>query len=122
MKLCRIVHNISLYKMIVFFFFFFFFFFVCLFVCLFYCCFRTLVAMATLIFHTLIMGKMQIGIYCYFIADILAKVFEKCLLSGPLPNVYVLSKPLNLIGCHGNQKAKFATNIQKSTPEMLYGR
>ena len=41
--------------------------------------------------------------------------------SGPLSNVYFLSKPLNLIGCHGNQKAKFAKNIQKSTPQKLFG-
>ena len=54
------------------------------------------------------MGKMKIGIYCYFIADILTKV----------SNIYFLSKPLNLIG---NQKAKFAENIQKSTPQKLYG-
>ena len=34
-------------------------------------------------------------------------------LSGPLPNAYILSKPLNLIGCHGNQKAQFVKNIKK---------
>ena len=68
--------------------------------------------MATLNFRRLIMGKMKIGIYCYFIADILmTKVFETCLLSGTLPNIYFLSKPLNLIGFHDNQKAQFAKNI-----------
>ena len=37
-------------------------------------------------------------------------------------SVYFLSKPLNLIGCHGNQKAEFAKkNVQKSTPQKLYG-
>ena len=36
-------------------------------------------------------------------------------MSGPLPNLYILSKPLNLIGCHGNQKADFVKNIQEST-------
>ena len=35
------------------------------------------------------------------------KHFQKCSLSSPLPNISFLSKPLNLIGCHGNQKAKF---------------
>ena len=30
------------------------------------------------------MGKMKIGIYFYFSADILTKVFLKCLMSGPL--------------------------------------
>ena len=53
------------------------------------------------------MGKMKIGIYFYLVADILAKAFQKCLLSSPLPNVSFLSKPLILIGCHGNRKAKF---------------
>ena len=33
------------------------------------------------------------------------------MLSGPLPNVYFLPKPLSLIGFHG----KFAKNIKKST-------
>ena len=55
------------------------------------------------------MGKVKIGIYCYMylIADILTKVFWKYLLSGPPPNVYVVSKPLKLISCHVSQKAKF---------------
>ena len=57
------------------------------------------------------MGKMKIGIYWYFTADILIKVFQKYFLSGPLPNIYFFFKPLNLIGCHGNQKAKFLKNI-----------
>ena len=30
------------------------------------------------------------------------------------------SQPLNLIGCHGNQKAKFVENIQNLTPQKLY--
>ena len=44
-------------------------------------------------------------------------------MSGPLSNIhmYFLSKLLNLIGCHGNQKAEFAKNIKKST-QKLYGR
>ena len=33
------------------------------------------------------MGKVKIGIYCYFIADILTKFFQK--LSGPSPNILV---------------------------------
>ena len=66
------------------------------------------------------MGKMKIGMYCCFIADILMKAFKKCLLSGPLPNIYFLSNLLNLIGCHGNQKDNLQKNIQKSTPQKLY--
>ena len=34
-------------------------------------------------------GKVKIGIYCFFIADILTNVFQNCLLSGPLPNIMV---------------------------------
>ena len=59
LKLYRIVCNISLYENIVF-----------------YCrCLSTLIAMETSNFHRLIMGKMKICIHCYFIADILTKVF-----------------------------------------------
>ena len=34
----------------------------------------------------------------------------------------LFTKPLNLIGCQGNQKAKCPKNIEKSTPQKLYGR
>ena len=54
------------------------------------------------------MGKMKIGMFCYLVADILAKYFQKFLLSSPLLKINCLSKPLNFIGCHGNRKAKFA--------------
>ena len=91
---------------------------------MFYChCLSTLVAIqATLNFHRLIMGKMKIDIFCYFTADILTKFFWKCLLSGPLPNIYFLSKPLNLIGWHGNPKDQFAYNIKKiNSSEAIWG-
>ena len=39
-------------------------------------------------------------------------------MGSPLLNVYFLSKPLNLIGSHGNQKAEFTKNIKKSTPKL----
>ena len=65
------------------------------------------------------MGKIKIGIYCYFMADILMKVFLKILMSGPL----FLSKPLNLIGCHGNQKSEFAKKYSKiNSSEAIWGR
>ena len=38
---------------------------------------------------------------------------QKCSLSSPLPNMWILSKPLNLIGYHGNRNAKFAKNYSK---------
>ena len=90
LKLCSIVYNISLYKKIAF-----------------YCRYSsTLVAMAIEIFHWL--GKVKIEIYCYHTqsADILTKVLQTCSLSSPLPNIWILSKPLNLIGCHGNRQVK----------------
>ena len=65
---------------------------------------RTLVAMLPLTYN---LGKVEIGLYCYLTADILTKVLQKCSLSSPLPNVCIVSEPLNVIDCHGNQKAKF---------------
>ena len=54
-------------------------------------------------------------IWCIYIilcstvtADILTKVLQKCSLSSPLPIIWILSKPLNLIGCHDNRNTKFA--------------
>ena len=76
--------------------------------------------MATLNFLRLTMGEMKIGIYCCLIADIFTKVFLEMFVEWSSTNMYFLSKPLNLIGCHGNQKAKFVKNIQKSTPQKLY--
>ena len=41
---------------------------------------RTLVSIATYSFHGLIMGKVEIGIYCYLTADILSKRFTEMFL------------------------------------------
>ena len=60
------------------------------------------------------MGKDRIGIYCYLTADILTNFLQKCSLRIPLPTIWILSKPLNLIGCHGNRKAKRAKKICKN--------
>ena len=49
------------------------------------------------------------------------RYFDKSLLSGPLPNIYFLSKLLSLICFHVNQKATFAKDVKKSTPQKLYG-
>ena len=64
-------------------------------------------------FHWLVMGKVKAGLYCYLIADISTKVIQRCSLSSPLPNIWMLSKPLNLIGCHGNRKDIFAKKYSK---------
>ena len=64
-------------------------------------------------FHRLIMGKMKVGLYCYLIADILSKDLQRCSSSSPLPNIWILFKSLSLIGCHCNQKEKFAKKYSK---------
>ena len=43
------------------------------------------------------MGKMKIGIYCYPIAGILAKHFQKCLLNGAPPNKNFSPNPIILL-------------------------
>ena len=91
LKLCINVHSISLYKKYVF------------------------IAAAHVLsslwqlkrFHRHIMGKVKVGLYCYLTADISTRVLHKCSLSNPLQNLLFLSKPLNLIRCHGNRKARF---------------
>ena len=50
------------------------------------------------------MGKVEIGIYFCVTADILTKVLQKCSWSSPLSAIWVLSRSLILIGCHGNRK------------------
>ena len=65
------------------------------------------------------MGKVKIGKYCYFIAEILTNVLRKYLLSGSLPNIFFGSNlSLSLIGCYGNLKAK--SEKKKSTLQKLY--
>ena len=49
--------------------------------------------------------------------QMLEKVLQKCSLSSRLPNVSILSKPLNLIGYHGNRKAEFAKKYLKKTSQ-----
>ena len=64
-------------------------------------------------FLWLVMGKVKVGLYCYLIAAILTKVLQRCSLSSLLLNIWILSKPLNLIGCHGNSRDKFAKKYSK---------
>ena len=61
----------------------------------------------------LVMGKVETGIYCYLTADIFIKVLQKSSKNSPLPTIWIFSKPLNLIGCQGNQNAKFAKQYSK---------
>ena len=41
-------------------------------------------------------------------------ILQKCFLSSPLRFIRILSKSLNLIGCHGNIKGKFLKKILKN--------
>ena len=91
LKLCIRVHDISLYIQYVFL--------LLLHMC--FCCY------GNLSFHRLIMGKVEIGIYFFVTADILTKVLQKCSWSSPLQTIWILSKSLVLIGCHGNRNVKF---------------
>ena len=68
---------------------------------------RTLVAMATSIFHRLIMGKVKIDNFFCLIGDIWYLFLQKCLLSSPLRFIWLLSKSLKLIGFQGDKKGKF---------------
>ena len=75
---------------------------------------RSACASATLNFHGLINGKYEN--LCLLLFH--CRYFDESLMSGPLPNIYYLYKPLDLIGCHGNQKAEFVKNIKKSTQKL----
>ena len=68
---------------------------------------RTLVAMATYIFHRLIIGKVKIDNFLCLNGDIWNLFLQKCLLSSPLRFIWLLSKSLNLIGYKGDKKGKF---------------
>ena len=102
LNLLRIVHNISLNKITVF-----------------YCrCWSTLVAMATYSFHWFTMGKVKIEIYCYLIADIVTKVLQKCLLSGSPPAYFNPNLAIWLVAM-GSERLNCKRNIKKSTPQKL---
>ena len=69
--------------------------------------------LATYSLCSLIMKKVETSICGCLSADILTNVLQKCFLSGSLPAIWIVSKPLNLIGCHGSRKAKFAKKKKK---------
>ena len=93
LELCRNVHNISLYKI--------------MFLLLLLICFH---CYGNLKFPLTYNGKNET---CHSLLS-LCRYFDKsfteflCSLSSPLLTLSILSKLLNLIGCHGNRKAKFA--------------
>ena len=88
LKLCRNVHNISLY--------------ICFY---YYCsCFCAFVAMAILSFHWVIMRKVKVGHYCYLTAKYM--YFDKVFLNVCWVAKKLYNKFLILICCHGNWKSK----------------
>ena len=82
---------------------------------------RTLVAMATYICHSVIMGKNEnwhlLLSHCRYCDKSLTEMF--LLWSSTKHTFNVVT--LNLIGYHSNQKAKFAKKYKKSTPQKLFG-
>ena len=74
----------------------------------FYCyCSFAFIAMATPLTYN---GKNETCHSLLSLSDILTKGFTEflCSWSSPLLTLLILSKLLNMIGCHGNRKAKFA--------------
>ena len=69
---------------------------------------RTLVAMATYIFHRLIMEKVEICKKILSQWRYLDFFLQKCSLRRPLRVVYFLSKSVYLIGCRGGKKGQFS--------------
>ena len=59
------------------------------------------------------MGKVEIGNFCCLTADIWNFFLQKCFLSSPLRFIWILSKLLNLFGCHGNIKGQFLKKYSK---------
>ena len=64
--------------------------------------------METYIFQRLKMGKVKIDIFSFcFNGDIWNFLLLICLLSSPLPLIWLLCKSLNLIGCQGDKRVNF---------------
>ena len=97
LNLCIHVHDISLYLNYVFY-------------CLCLCAF---VAVATK-FPLTYKGKSGNWHLFMSFCRYFDKVLQKCSWSSPLLTIWILSKPLILIGCHGNQKAKLYEKIFKN--------
>ena len=66
---------------------------------------RTLVAMATYSFHRLIMGKVEIGNFYYFIVDNRFLFLQKSLLNSSPHFIRLLTELLNLVDCRGKIKS-----------------
>ena len=63
---------------------------------------RTLVSMAAYIFHSLIMGKVEIANFYCLIGGNKILFLQQCLLNSSQHFKRLLPELLNLIGCRGN--------------------
>ena len=63
---------------------------------------RTLVSMAAYIFHSHIMGKVEIGNFCCLTGDNRILFLQQCLLNSSQHCKRLLPELLNMIGCRGN--------------------
>ena len=68
---------------------------------------RTLVSMAAYVFHSLIMGKVEIGNFYYLIGDNRILFLQQCLLNSSQHFKRHLPELLNLIGWPGQHKWVF---------------
>ena len=101
LKLCSIVYNISLYKNIVF----------LLLLLMHFGCYGNLVSIDL---FPLQWEKWKLRLIAISLQLLWQKFNRNVSWVSPLPNIRILSKPLNSIGCHGNQKDKFAKKILKN--------
>ena len=62
---------------------------------------------------------MKNDIYCYLIADIMTKVFRKCLLSGRLPNIFFCQNPSISLVVMATERLNLRKIFKKSTPQKL---
>ena len=65
------------------------------------------------------MANMKVGLHFYLTAAVLTKVLQKCSLSSPLPNIRILSKPLNLIWNLSFIAIRLCRYFDKSFTEFL---
>ena len=75
---------------------------------------RTLVAMATYIFHRLIMGNVNIDQLFCLNGDIWNLFLQKCLLSSALRFIWIYSKSLNLIVAWTAKRINFRKKMLKN--------
>ena len=82
---------------------------------------NTTKAMATYSFHWLIMGKS--GNWQFLLSHCrYLDFFNRNVSCSPLRFIWILSRSLNLIGCHGNIKGKFSKKYSKiNSSEAVWG-